>query len=149
MARSTAAKRLELESFWRSHLEDWRRSDLNQREYCELHGLPLKRFGNWRAKFNRHFPDNLQIRSDHTHIAPPFERFSSAGIRRPDLGDLAEFGSQFGQFCRHPHTPLPSFLPRSEVSRPTPERVFVVDHRSGSGFSETVPSARQLRPVGR
>jgi transposase len=23
---------------------------LNQREYCELHGLPLKRFGNWRAK---------------------------------------------------------------------------------------------------
>jgi hypothetical protein len=26
-----------------------RRSELNQREYCELHGLPLKRFGNWRA----------------------------------------------------------------------------------------------------
>jgi len=51
MARSTAAKRLELESFWRSHLEGWRRSLLNQREYCELHGLPLKRFGNWRAKF--------------------------------------------------------------------------------------------------
>jgi len=46
-----AAKRSELETFWRSHLEGWRRSDLNQREYCELHGLPLKRFGNWRAKF--------------------------------------------------------------------------------------------------
>ncbi len=51
MARLKAAKRLELESFWRAHLEGWRRSDLNQREYCELHGLPLKRFGNWRAKF--------------------------------------------------------------------------------------------------
>jgi transposase-like protein len=51
VARLTAAKRLELESFWRGHLEGWRRSDLNQREYCELHGLPLKRFGNWRAKF--------------------------------------------------------------------------------------------------
>ncbi len=51
MARLTAAKRSELESFWRAHLEGWRRSDLNQREYCELHGLPLKRFGNWRAKF--------------------------------------------------------------------------------------------------
>ena len=51
MARLTAAKRLELESFWRAHLEGWRRSGLNQREYCELHGLPLKRFGNWRAKF--------------------------------------------------------------------------------------------------
>jgi transposase-like protein len=49
----TAGKRLELESFWRSHLEGWRRSDLNQREYCDLHGLPLKRFGNWRAKFKQ------------------------------------------------------------------------------------------------
>ncbi len=46
----TAGKRSELESFWRAHLDGWRRSDLNQREYCELHGLPLKRFGNWRAK---------------------------------------------------------------------------------------------------
>ena len=56
MPRLKAGKRLELESFWRAHLEGWRRSDLNQREYCELHGLPLKRFGNWRAKF-RHEDD--------------------------------------------------------------------------------------------
>ena len=49
MPRMTAGKRSELESFWRAHLDAWRRSDLNQREYCELHGLPLKRFGNWRA----------------------------------------------------------------------------------------------------
>ena len=51
MARVTAEKRAELESFWRSHHEGWQASDLNQREYCELHGLPLKRFGNWRAQF--------------------------------------------------------------------------------------------------
>ncbi len=51
MPRMAAGKRTELESFWRAHLEGWRRSDLNQREYCELHGLPLKRFGNWRAKY--------------------------------------------------------------------------------------------------
>jgi hypothetical protein len=25
---------------------------LNQREYCEAHGLPLKRFGNWRASIS-------------------------------------------------------------------------------------------------
>ncbi len=50
MARLTAAKRAELESFWRAHFEAWRLSDLNQREYCEAHGLPLKRFGNWRAR---------------------------------------------------------------------------------------------------
>ena len=40
MPRMTAGKRSELESFWRAHLDGWRRSDLNQREYCELHGLP-------------------------------------------------------------------------------------------------------------
>ena len=51
MARLTAAKHTELETFWRAHLEGWRHSELNQREYCELHGLPLERFGSWRAKF--------------------------------------------------------------------------------------------------
>jgi hypothetical protein len=40
----------ECEAFWRSHHEAWRRSDLNQREYCEAHGLVLKRFENWRSE---------------------------------------------------------------------------------------------------
>ena len=39
------------EAFWRTHHEAWRRSELNQREYCEAHGIPLKAFGNWRARF--------------------------------------------------------------------------------------------------
>ncbi len=39
------------EAFWRTHHEAWKRSDLNQREYCEAQGIPLKAFGNWRAKF--------------------------------------------------------------------------------------------------
>ncbi len=56
MPRMTAGKRSELESFWRAHLDGWRRSKLNQREYCELHGLPLKRFGNWRAKLKHEEP---------------------------------------------------------------------------------------------
>jgi hypothetical protein len=56
MARLTTVKHLELESFWRSHLEGWRRSDLNQREYCEAYGLPLKRFGNWRANLKHEEP---------------------------------------------------------------------------------------------
>lgn len=51
MSRWPADYRIELEAFWRSHHEAWRRSELNQREYCEAPGLPLKRFGNWRAKF--------------------------------------------------------------------------------------------------
>ncbi len=39
------------EAFWRAHHEAWQRSDLNQREYCERHGIPLKAFDNWRARF--------------------------------------------------------------------------------------------------
>jgi hypothetical protein len=38
------------EAFWRAHHEAWQQSALNQREYCEAHGIPLKAFGNWRAK---------------------------------------------------------------------------------------------------
>ena len=56
MPRVKAEKAAELESFWRAHLEAWQASDLNQREYCERHGLPLKRFGNWRAKFKDEAP---------------------------------------------------------------------------------------------
>ena len=39
------------EAFWRAHHEAWQRSDLNQREHCEAQDIPLKAFGNWRAKF--------------------------------------------------------------------------------------------------
>jgi hypothetical protein len=39
------------EAFWRAHHEAWQQSALNQREYCEAHGIPLKAFGNWRATF--------------------------------------------------------------------------------------------------
>ncbi len=39
------------EAFWRAHHEAWQRSELNQRQYCEAQGIPLKAFGNWRAKF--------------------------------------------------------------------------------------------------
>jgi hypothetical protein len=39
------------ESFWRAHHEAWKRSDLNQRQYCEAECIPLKAFGNWRAVF--------------------------------------------------------------------------------------------------
>lgn len=39
------------EAFWHAHHEAWKRSELNQREYCEAQGIPLKAFGNWRARF--------------------------------------------------------------------------------------------------
>ncbi len=56
MARVMANEQAELESFWRSHLGGWRRSDLNLRVYCEARGPPLKRFGNWRARLKHEEP---------------------------------------------------------------------------------------------
>ena len=41
------------EAFWRAHHEAWQQSALNQRQYCEAHGVPLKAFGNWRAMFKK------------------------------------------------------------------------------------------------
>ena len=42
---------LQGEAFWRAHHEAWKRSDLNQRQYCEAQGIPRKAFENWRAQF--------------------------------------------------------------------------------------------------
>lgn len=51
MANENGAWTRQGEAFWRAHHEAWKRSDLNQRQYCEAQGIPLKAFGNWRAKF--------------------------------------------------------------------------------------------------
>ena len=56
MPRLREQRRNELEVFWRAHIQGWRESSLNQREYCEAHGLPLKRFGNWRAELRNEVP---------------------------------------------------------------------------------------------
>jgi len=51
MANENRAWTRQGEAFWRAHHEAWKRSDLNQRQYCEAEDIPLKAFGNWRAKF--------------------------------------------------------------------------------------------------
>ena len=53
MANGNGAWTRQGEAFWRAHHEAWKRSDLNQRQYCEAHGLPQKAFENWRQKFRR------------------------------------------------------------------------------------------------
>jgi hypothetical protein len=54
------------EAFWRAHHEAWRHSELNQREYCEAQGIPLKAFGNWRAKFKAEPLSLSEIKPEHT-----------------------------------------------------------------------------------
>ena len=51
MTNENGTWRRQDESFWRAHHDAWKRSDLNQRQYCEVHGLPQKAFENWRQKF--------------------------------------------------------------------------------------------------
>ena len=51
MADKNGAWTRQSEVFWRAHHEAWKRSDLNQRQYCEAEGIPLKAFGNWRVIF--------------------------------------------------------------------------------------------------
>ena len=46
MADKNGAWTRQSESFWRAHHEVWKRSDLNQRQYCEAEGIPLNAFGN-------------------------------------------------------------------------------------------------------
>ena len=71
-----------------------------------------------------------------------------AAIRWHDFGNRPALGRPLGHFSRHPDTPLLSLSPRRRFPRPTPERVFVADHQSSSGFSGTGPSAPTPQPIG-
>jgi hypothetical protein len=87
------------EAFWRAHHEAWKRSDLNQRQYCEAEGIPLKAFGNWRAKFK-------------AEPQPPEPKllYRRRGRSRPLSPPLSHLLS-------HPLSPLayPSSSPRSPI----------------------------------
>jgi len=45
MADGNGRLRRQDEEFWRKHHEVWKRSDLNQRQYCEVEQIILKAFG--------------------------------------------------------------------------------------------------------
>jgi hypothetical protein len=61
------------ESFWRAHHEAWKRSDLNQRQYCDAEGIPLKAFRNWRAIFKAEpQPPERKLLYRRRGLSPPF-----------------------------------------------------------------------------
>ena len=60
-------------SYWRAHHEAWKRSDLNQRQYCEAERIPLKAFGNWRAVFEAEpQPPERKLLYRRQGLSPPF-----------------------------------------------------------------------------
>ena len=73
MADENRTWRRQDEAFWRAHHEAWKRSDLNQRQYCEAEGVPLKAFGNWRSKFEAEpQPPERKLLYRRRGSSPPF-----------------------------------------------------------------------------
>ena len=97
-------------------------------------------------------PDIPHIPSKFMEFVPLSHRQGNcipyAAIRWHDFGNRPALGRPLGHFSRHPDTPLLSLSPRRRFPRPTPERVFVADHQSSSGFSGTGPSAPPPQPIG-
>ena len=73
MADENGRWRRQDESYWRTHHEAWKRSDLNQRQYCEAERIPLKAFGNWRAVFTAEpQPPERKLLYRRRGLSPPF-----------------------------------------------------------------------------
>ena len=73
MADENGTWRRQDEVFWRAHHEAWKRSDLNQRQYCEAERIPLKAFGNWRAVFKAEpQPPERKLLYRRRGLSPPF-----------------------------------------------------------------------------
>ena len=105
-----------------------------------------------RSAENHQLADIPHIPSKFVEIVPLSHRQGNcipyAAIRWHDFGNRPALGRPLGHFSRHPDTPLLSLSPRRRFPRPTPERVFVADHQSSSGFSGTGPSAPPPQPIG-
>ena len=49
--RKATAAEIEKRRFWKKHIEAWKDSGLNQRQYCKHHQLKHHRFVYWKKKF--------------------------------------------------------------------------------------------------
>ena len=90
MADQNRPWRRQGEDFWRAHHEAWKRSDLNQRQYCEFHNLPQKAFENWRQKFKAE-PEPLQRKLLYRRrpLSPPLSPPVGPPLSPGDLSLLA------------------------------------------------------------
>jgi hypothetical protein len=90
MADESRPWRRQREDFWRAHHEAWQRSDLNQREYCEAQGIPLKAFGNWRTIFKAQpQPRERKLLYRRRRLSPPLSPPVSPPLSPGDLSLLA------------------------------------------------------------
>ena len=83
MANEHRTWRRQDEAFWRAHHEAWKRSDLNQRQYCEAEGIPLKAFGNWREQFKAEPPSERKLLYRRGMLSPSLSPPLSPPLRPP------------------------------------------------------------------
>ena len=162
-------KLAELEGFWRSHHEGWQASDLNQREYCEWHSLPLKRFGNWRAQFKgeeavananllwrrggglRHMSSHMSDRGSpvstgyvpSARAMPEVRRNFRVSDKQRIVAEALAPGSSIASVARRYGIDRPLLCRwRRELASPEPEPVFLpVTVSDGPAETDTMPVA--------
>ncbi|WP_425905410.1 IS66 family insertion sequence element accessory protein TnpA [Nitrobacter sp. TKz-YC02] len=116
------------EDFWRAHHEAWTRSDLNQRQYCEAQGIPLKAFGNWRSLFKvEPQPPKRKLLYRRRSLSPPLS---------PPLSPLVSPGSYPSSAAAEPIVPRPREGHRRRFSEADKRWILEEMIRSGASGSE-------------
>ena len=72
--------------YWLNHIKQWQSSNLKNTEYCKIHQLNIKSFGNWKTKLYRIYPD---LKSSNTSnellsvsiVDDTADNFSDSGIQ--------------------------------------------------------------------
>ena len=120
------------EAFWRAHHEAWKRSDLNQRQYCEAEGIPLKAFGNWRAKFKAELqPAERKLLYRRRGLSPPFSPHLS-----PPLSPLLSPGTYPSSSPAGPIVPRPREGHRRRFSEADKRRILEQAGQDGASAAE-------------
>jgi len=113
------------EAFWRAHHEAWQQSALNQRQYCEAHGIPLKAFGNWRAKFK-------------AEPQPPVRKllYRRRGLSHTLSHSVSQSLSHMTYGCAEPIVPLAREGHRRKFSEADKRRIVEQTVQPGASLSE-------------
>jgi hypothetical protein len=130
------------EAFWRAHHEAWKRSDLNQRQYCEAKGIPLKAFGNWRSQFKAEpQPPERKLLYRHRGLSPPYSPHLS-----PPLSPLLGPGTYPSSSAAGPIVPRPREGHRRRFSEADKRQIL---HQAGQDGASAAEIARRYGIDGR
>lgn len=67
---------------WQQHIQDWSKSKLSQKVYCQQHNISFASFGYWRTRLNRlQKPDNKLVPVTLTRPSPVVVMTLPMGVR--------------------------------------------------------------------